>query len=667
MPIYKAPVNDTLFILNDVLSLERYNNLPGFADATGDMLEAITGEAAKVAEEVLFPVNLSGDQEGCKRNDDASVVTPKGFKEAYDLYRQGGWMGLAVPEEFGGQGLPYVLHTAVGEYMSSANMALTMYPGLTQGAIAAILVHGSDEQKAAYLPKMVEGTWTGTMNLTEPHCGTDLGLLRTKAVPQADGSYKISGQKIFISAGEHDMSENIVHLVLARIEGAPEGVKGISLFIVPKYILKDDGTPGERNTVACGAIEHKMGIHGNSTCVMNYDEAKGFLIGTENKGLNAMFVMMNEARLGVGLQGLSIAEVAYQNAANYARERLQGRSLSGVKNPNGKADPLIVHPDIRRALMTIRAWTEGGRAFTLWTALKSDIAHRAADEKERQAADDILGLMTPILKGVLTDKGFDHAVMAQQVFGGHGYIEEHGMSQYVRDARIAMIYEGANGIQALDLVGRKLGMNGGRAVMALFKEIGDFCEENRNDEKLAPFTKALKKGLNDLQAATMWFMQNAMAKPDNAGAGSTDYMHLFGLVVIGYMWAKIAKAAGEGLANGAGAREDFLKNKLITAKFFMERLMPETGLRKTRIEAVSGSDIVERRSNLVKLMRKLFDAVLKWGETLVYTGNKDDSLPPPVLTALDAYLRKATARCSCCCRCATSGRRKASGRRVRAC
>jgi alkylation response protein AidB-like acyl-CoA dehydrogenase len=587
MPVYKAPVNDTLFVLNDVLGLERYGNLQGFADATPDMIEAIIGEAAKVAEEALFPINLSGDREGCTRNDDGTVLVPNGFKQAYDQYVQGGWIGLAVPEEFGGQGLPYTLHAAVGEYMSSANMSLMMYPGLTQGAIAAILVHGTDEQKATYLPNMVGGTWSGTMNLTEPHCGTDLGLLRTKAVPQADGSYKLSGQKIFISAGEHSMTDNIVHLVLARIEGAPEGTKGISLFIVPKFMVGEDGSLGARNGVSCGALEEKMGIHGNSTCVMNYDDATGYLIGAENKGLSAMFVMMNEARLGVGLQGLSIAETAYQNAVAYANERIQGRSLSGAKAPDRKADPIIVHPDIRRSLMTIKAFNEAGRAFVLWTALKSDIAHRSQDEAERQNADDLLGLATPILKGVLTDKGFDHAVMAQQVFGGHGYIEEWGMSQYVRDARIAMIYEGANGIQALDLVGRKLALNGGRAVMAMFKEIGDFCEENRGDEAMVLYTKGLKKGLNDLQASTMWFMQNAMAKPDNAGAGSTDYMHLFGLVTLGYMWAKMAKAAQTALAAG-DPREEYLKAKLVTAKFYMERIMPETALRKVRIEA--GSD-----------------------------------------------------------------------------
>jgi alkylation response protein AidB-like acyl-CoA dehydrogenase len=589
MPVYKAPVDDTLFVLNDVLGIQKFNNLPGFSDASPDVVEAIVAEAAKVAEEVLFPINLSGDQEGCVRHDDGSVTPPTGFKEAYDAYCQGGWIGLSVPEAYGGQNLPYVLHTAVGEYMSSANMAFAMYPGLTNGAIAAILVHGSDAQKATYLPKMVEGVWTGTMNLTEPHCGTDLGLLRTKAVPQSDGSYKISGQKIFISAGEHDMSDNIIHLVLARIEGAPEGTKGISLFIVPKFLVNEDGSLGARNGVNCGAIEHKMGIHANATCVMNHDEATGYLIGQENRGLAAMFVMMNEARLGVGLQGLSISEAAYQSAAQYARDRIQGRSLTGPKAPEKKADPIIVHPDVRRTLMQIKAVNEAGRAFALYSALQSDIAHRSEDAAARQNADDILSIMTPVLKGVMTDRGFDNAVAAQQMFGGHGYIEEYGMSQYVRDARIAMIYEGANGVQAMDLVGRKLAANGGRAVMAVFKEIGDFCEENRANEKLSPFTKAIKKGLNDLQAATMWFMSNAMAKPDNAGAGATDYMHLFGLVILGYMWGRQAKAAQE-LLDAGDARAEFLANKLVTARYYMERMMPETAFRKARIEA--GADSV---------------------------------------------------------------------------
>ncbi|MEK1889035.1 MAG: acyl-CoA dehydrogenase C-terminal domain-containing protein [Phyllobacterium sp.] len=587
MPSYRAPVEDTLFVLNDVLGFERYNNLPGFADVSPDILAAILGEGAKLAENTLFPVNQVGDHEGCVRHDDGSVTTPKGFKQAFDAYREGGWVGLAVPQEFGGQGLPYALHVAAGEYMASANMALVMYPGLTQGAIAAILTHGTDEQKQAYLPKMTDGVWTGTMNLTEPHCGTDLGLLRTKAVPNSDGSYRISGQKIFISAGEHDMAENIVHLVLARIEGAPEGVKGISLFIVPKFNLDANGNPGERNGVSCGSIEEKMGIHGNSTCVMNYDEAIGYLLGGENKGLRAMFTMMNEARLGVALQGLSIGEVAYQNAAIYARDRIQGRALAGPKEPDKKADPIIVHPDIRRILLTIRSFNEAGRAFILWSALKSDVAHRSGDEAEKQLADDMLGLMTPVLKGVLTDKGFEHACMAQQVFGGHGYIEEHGMSQYVRDARIAMIYEGANGIQAMDLVGRKLGLNGGRAVMAFFKEVGDFCEENRSDEKLSFYTKHLKKGLNDLQAASMWLMQNGMANPDNAGAASTDYMHLFGLVSLGYMWARMAKASHAKLAEGT-ENKAFFETKLVTGKFFMERVMPETAAHLARIQ--TGAD-----------------------------------------------------------------------------
>jgi 3-(methylsulfanyl)propanoyl-CoA dehydrogenase len=584
MPIYKAPVEDVLFLLNDVFHLDHYGNLPGFSDASPDVVEAVLREAAKFSEEVLTPLNRVGDKEGCKRAADGSVTTPKGFKEAYKQIVEGGWIGISAPSEFGGQGLPATLTEVVNEFFCSANMAFAMYPGLTQGAIAAVLVHGSDELKKKYLPKMVEGIWTGTMNLTEPHCGTDLGLLRSKAVKQADGSYKISGTKIFISAGEHDLSENIIHLVLARIEGSPDGTKGISLFVVPKIMVKDDGSLGGRNAVSCGSIEEKMGIHGNSTCVMNYDGATGWLIGEENRGLNAMFTMMNEARLGVGVQGLALSEVAYQNAAVYAKERLQGRSISGVKYPDKPADPIIVHPDVRRALMSMRAFNEAGRALVLWTALKSDVAHRSDDENERKSADDHMGLLTPVIKGVLTDGGFANAVMAQQIFGGHGYIAEHGMEQFVRDARIAQIYEGANGIQALDLVGRKLGKDGGRAIMAFFNEVQTYLKERVNNDAMNPYLKPLGASLAHLQEASMWFMQNAMAKPDNAGAGSYDYMHLFGLVALGYMWCRIAEAALAKLpeTNGSAAR---LNAKLVTARFFMERMLPETATRLTRIQA----------------------------------------------------------------------------------
>jgi alkylation response protein AidB-like acyl-CoA dehydrogenase len=582
MPSYSAPVEDTLFVLNEVLNINQYNNLPGFADATPDMIEAILTEGAKLCEEVTAPLNKSGDSEGCILNEDGTVSVPKGFKEAYDAYCEGGWNGLAMPEEFGGQNLPAALGSAIGEYMNSANVAFAMYPGLTQGAVAALLAHGSQEQKEIYAPKMIAGQWTGTMNLTEPHCGTDLGLLRTKAVPNEDGSYAISGQKIFISAGEHEMSENIIHLVIARIEGAPEGTKGISLFVVPKYIVNEDGSIGERNALSCGALEEKMGIHGNSTCVMNYDGAKGWLVGTENKGLSAMFTMMNEARLGVGIQGLAISEVAYQNAVEYAKDRRQGRALSGAQEPDKSADALIVHPDIRRILMTIKSINEAGRAFALWTSLNGDLSHRGLDDETREAADDMMGLLTPVLKGVLTDKGFDNAVMAQQVFGGHGYIQEWGMEQFVRDSRIAMIYEGANGIQALDLVGRKLPRNGGRAIQAFFKEVGSFISSHKDDDKMADYTKPLSQGLSKLQEATMWLMSNAMAKPENAGAASTDYMHLTGLVVLGYMWAKMAKVANDKLEAGTD-NPKFYENKLLTAKFFMERIMPECNAHMDRI------------------------------------------------------------------------------------
>ncbi len=587
MPSYRAPVEDTLFLLNDVLQFQRFGNLKGFADVSVDVLSQILSEAGKLCEEVLAPLNQSGDANGCKRGADGSVTTPAGFKSAFKAYASGGWIGLPVPEDYGGQGLPFTLSTPMSEYASAANMAFAMYPGLTQGALAALLTHGSEEQKRLYAPKMAEGRWTGTMNLTEPQCGTDLGLLTTKAVPRGDGSYSITGQKIFISAGEHDLAENIIHFVLARIEGAPAGVKGISLFIVPKIVVNADGSLGARNGVSCGSIEEKMGIHGNATCVMNYDGAQGFLVGEANRGLNAMFVMMNEARLGVAIQGLAQSEVAYQNAVAYAKERLQGRALSGPKFPDQKADPIIVHPDIRRMLMEIKAFNEAARGLTLSAALDSDVAHRSEDAAARQAADDRLGLMTPVLKGVLTDIGFDNAVKAQQVFGGHGYIREWGMEQFVRDARIAMIYEGANGIQALDLVGRKLPRDGGRAIMAFFKDGAELLQSHGDREAMKPFVAPAKAALGDLQKASMWLMQNAMAKPDNAGAASYDYMHLLGRVAMALMFVKIAAAAMEKKARepDQAARMDA---KLTTARFFMERMLPETSLRLARI--VTGAD-----------------------------------------------------------------------------
>jgi alkylation response protein AidB-like acyl-CoA dehydrogenase len=584
---YQPPVRDFAFILKDLLKLEQYGNLPAFADASMDTVEQILDEAAKFTAEVLAPLNVVGDKEGCAWSPDFTVKTPTGFNEAYAQLVEAGWPSLGADPAYGGQGLPHVVNLAFSEMSSAANMAFSMYPGLTHGAYSAIKAGGSQAQKDLYLPKLASFQWGGTMNLTEPHCGTDLGLLRTKAVPAGDGTYRITGQKIWISGGEHDLTENIVHLVLARIEGAPAGTRGISLFIVPKFIPDADGKPGQRNSVKCLGLEEKMGIHGNATCVISHEEATGWLIGEENRGLAIMFVMMNEARIGVGMQGLAQAEAAYQAAVTFAKDRLQGRSLTGPKNPDGPADPIIVHPDVRRMLMDSRAVIEGGRAFLFWTALHGDLAHGHPDEAVRQKGEDYMALMTPVVKAFLTDKGFEVCSNAMQVHGGSGFTEHFPVSQYLRDVRIALIYEGTNGVQALDLVGRKLAANGGRAVMGFFAELDAYVEAN-DSEAMKPFVAPLAKAKGELQEATMWLMQNGLANPDNAGAASSDYLHLFGLTALAYMWAMMAKAAQDAIA--AGASDPIYQQKLTVGRYYMERVLPQTAAHLAKLK--TGAELV---------------------------------------------------------------------------
>jgi hypothetical protein len=583
MTSYTAPLKDMAFLLHNVLKIDA-SDIPGYADLDPGFTAAVLEEAGKLATDVLEPLNAVGDREGCTL-ENGVVRTPTGFKAAFDQLREGGWPALDCDPAYGGQGLPYLMGTAVGEILVSANMAFNMYQGLTHGAYSAIHAHGTEAQKALYLPKMVTCDWTGTMNLTEPHCGTDLGLMRTKAEPQADGSYKITGTKIFISAGEHDMADNIIHLVLAKAPGGGEGTKGISLFIVPKFLVNADGSLGARNSLAVGKVEHKMGIHGNATCVMNYDGATGYLLGDLHKGMRAMFTMMNEARLGVGLQGYAVAEAAYQNAVAYARDRLQGRAITGAENPSGPADPLIVHPDIRRSLMDQKSFVEGARALTLWAASLIDRGHRTGDA----AAEGLVSLMIPVIKGFQTDRGFEMAVQAQQVWGGHGYIEDNGVSQFVRDARIAQIYEGANGVQALDLVGRKLTQDGGKHVMAFFEMVKAECKAHDADPRMAAFTEPLKQASKAMQAAGMFFMQNGMKNPNAALAGSYDFMLMMGHVCMGLMWTRMAAAASQALDAGGGD-DAFLTTKIATGRYYMSRQLPACAMHLARIE--SGADPV---------------------------------------------------------------------------
>ncbi len=586
MPSYTAPVTDMRFVLHEVLNIQNYANIPGFADATPDTIDAILEGGAQIMQEVIQPLNQVGDREGCKWNN-GEVTTPTGFKEAYKAYCEGGWTGLTSDPDYGGQGLPHVIGIALSEMMCSANLAFGMYPGLSHGAYEALHAYGTPEQKAMYLPKLVSGEWTGTMNLTEPHCGTDLGLMRTKAEPQDDGSYKITGTKIFISAGEHDLAPNIIHLVLAKIPGGPPGIKGVSLFVVPKFLVNQDGSLGARNGVSCGSIEHKMGIHGNTTAVLNYDGATGWLVGDPHKGMRAMFVMMNAARLGVGIQGLGIAEVAYQNAAAYAKDRLQMRSISGTKFPDKPADPIIVHPDVRRMLMSIRAFAEGARALGLWAGLMVDLAKKHPDDEQKKINEDMLALLMPVVKAYFTDYGYESATMAQQVLGGHGYIAEWGMEQFVRDARITMIYEGANGVQALDLVGRKMPEGFGRLLRRFFHLVSGYIQDNMMDPDIGrDFVQPLAKSFARLQTATGFIAEAALKNPDEAGAASTDFLRIFALTAIAFMWAQMAKTAAAKIKSGDGlAAKEFYETKIAVGRFFIDRMLPDTASHLAKLQA----------------------------------------------------------------------------------
>lgn len=585
MPSYRAPLDDVRFLFNDVHNVGQLASIPTFADATPDVIDAVLTEAATVCEELLFPLNQSGDAEGC-RYENGEVKTPSGFKEAYAQYISGGWTGLAAPTEFGGQGLPEAVRFVLEEMLCSANLSFSMYPGLSHGACSALQSHGSDELKQRFLPKLIDGTWSGTMCLTEAHAGTDLGIITTKAIPAGDGAYKITGTKIFISAGEQDLTENIVHLVLAKLPDAPGGTKGISMFLVPKYLPTEEGKPGTRNGVTCGSIEHKMGIKGSATCVLNFDDATGWLVGEEHKGMRAMFTMMNGARLAVGMQGLGLSEVAYQNALAYAKERLQGRSLTGPKNPSGVADPILVHPDVRKGLLRVKAFNEGMRSLALWVGILIDIELHHPDAAKREEATDLVALMTPVIKAFLTDKGYDGTNIALQTLGGHGYIREFGIEQYVRDARIAQIYEGTNAVQALDLVGRKLPMEGGRLVRRFFEMVKADVEAAADNETTSEFGKAVGASLYQLQKATMLLAERGFANPDEAGAAATDYLHLMGYVAVGWQWLKMATVAQQKLVAGTGDKR-FNEAKIKTARFYMARLLPEAATLLTAIQSGS--------------------------------------------------------------------------------